>query len=621
MTRHDSTLIKSMRRLVRERVYSDPAVWYEYRRERRTRSPSLWTILLYAVLIVLCVPLLLVGIPLIMGLATNDRWGAEVVLACQSYVAAVCSLAFAWIVRNSKQKSAIVTALSHFPATDREIISQVWRQAALIVAAPAYFYLLVYGSIAWNHGFGPAEWTFALLLTIAQWAVSVAAGTMIAAWLPRFPLAALCVVSLVAPILYVSAETPRLPEVVTAVMLVLPTGWVNVPLSWGLLNHQPQAWLALAPLALFCVVGRDAVRSLFVEYTIEEFAILYGDGVEARLAGGVSRASERGTNLRALLLPGYFELPPEEPVVLTPAEAARRIRTRDFLDKLDWSKLGWIERLADRWLTPRERTIVEFLTGQFTNWTDQWWQFVWNIPVLAIFYWSGFFDLVPAAMGLFAFFSVAMAFTLSWPAFRSQNCAGTYVPPFALVPFGFDEISRALFKIALVRSLSVLPFFLVGMVAVTFPMQFWPAEGLLLTLVVFALLVPLVSTFYISLIFNSACCPNLRWRLPLVALGVLGLIVWGLTGISLVIAGLREQNQNGLLVCLAGMLLFLTALGASRYWWRRLYLYGVTDFASPRPSLTEQHFKLQTQGYDRYRRLVELRRQHGWFWWWRGRKG
>jgi hypothetical protein len=618
-----SALVGSMRRLARERLHADPVLRDEHLRERRTRSQPIWMIVgnvLFGLVIGL---LALAVLPVLLILATNDLQGAEVALAFQAYVSTAASFALAWSVRNAMQKSTTVTVLSHLPAADREIPRRIHQEAAYLLPVIAYPLLLLYGGIAYNHGFGLTAWCFSLTLALVQSAVCLGAGTILAAWLPRWVAVYGCVFLIAAFFAYLCLGTPWPSEVMAAITFLFPAGWANAPVGQGLLNGKHWIWLAVLPVILFQYASRRAYARLLDQYTIDEFVLSSGSGVEARLAGAVQPASHRWAYLRALLLPGYFELPPEAPTVLSAAEAARRIRTRAFLDKQDWSRLGWIERLTDHWLSPRERTIVEFLTGQSLEWTYVWFALLWNIPFLTlIYFWfeaQGFLPSFTGALVFCSLFSGGLALSGPWLAFRSQNCGGGYIPAIAMAPVGFDELARTLWKVACVRSLSVFPFLLFGVMMVTSNLPHWPASGILVAVATVGILIPVVATYYLALSCINARLRIRGWRLPLTLLGAFVLWNYGTIGIVLTILGIHEANASGLSLGVAGVLIFVSSLLITQWWYRRIYLYGVADFAALSPSSIDQFFQRQTAAHDRSRRLRELRRRHGWLWWWHKR--
>ncbi|MDB5392243.1 MAG: hypothetical protein JWM11_7889, partial [Planctomycetaceae bacterium] len=493
-------LEKVLRRGVRQRLRSSPRLQAESVRVKRARRRPILLLVIAFVGLVFGSPMLFVFCPLFVLHELYESFGADAILEAQSGASVLLSLGLALHLATQLQKSQPISVLSHLPLSDRALFRYLRQQTLVVALAVLYLNALAYGSYAYWSSCAPWYWCLAVLIAIGQWVVCLAIFPIVAACFSQAAIRTALIGLSVAWFLYLKfGDKPWSPEVATATFIASPTGWLNGFLTWGLVQGQTVAWWALVPTGMLFATGFLAIRSMESRYQIVEFAIRPGEEIEALTESTVSRIpASRGNALAALLSMKVNGMPEVPSAPMTLETAKQHVRDRGFLNKQDWTRLGWIERLVDRWLTPRERVIVEFLSGQEICWTRPW----LGVAVLLAFYSLGLLlvNFFPAQMPPYAalllygivLFTipavVSSAILGAWPQFRSRLSCGVYVTPVADFPLGFEEISRAMGKVQLVRSLAFWPFILAMAMLATLWRANWPVEAMVLSLACLGLL-------------------------------------------------------------------------------------------------------------------------------------
>lgn len=168
--------------------------------------------------------------------------------------------------------------------------------------------------------------------------------------------------------------------------------------------------------------------------------------------------------------------------------AVDRIRNRTFLDKQDWTKWGWIERLVDRCLTPRERVVVEFLTAQNPQWTYIWKFLICFLLVLCLI------DLLfgsrdnNGTVQMWLFLGGIVSIIGIWPGLQYRNCGGTYCTQLSSFPIGLNEVFRAVAKVQLMTLAAMLPVVVLVSMLTTLSQPSWPTGALVFSLHYFCIL-------------------------------------------------------------------------------------------------------------------------------------
>ncbi len=232
---------------------------------------------------------------------------------------------------------------------------------------------------------------------------------------------------------------------------VLPAGWLLGPLHrW--INGQPHATdaLWLLPAVALASAVPAVRRGLEARYRFREAVFLgYAAEVPEDCDEGERSAFHR-----------QLEQPPQTGVT----EVTERVLSREFLMPAAEPTSGWIERLAWRWLTPRQRLLAEWDWADGPSWT-YWWKtgavllagslvltlsgrllgWIWLESALPVGGVLGCLACLPVIQGL----SGGRASLPAGPDLQ--------LGPLALFPRTMAESLRLSDKVALVRILAALP--------------------------------------------------------------------------------------------------------------------------------------------------------------------
>ena len=477
-----------------ELVSSQPLLGEYTRAMKARRLPGL-VVLLSVIVTIVGGPLLCLVLPIALLTFFVMQVGPLFALPLSGLVSTAISFGFAEQLLLRLQRSRHVSVASHLPIAESEIAWRVWISQVWLCFLTAYVAILLHGIVAFQAGVGWPGWLLAIGLGVLQGAVAIAVGTILAANRPRWNFPVLTMTALlVAIVLGVAASLgrwvnlPRQPfEAVLSV--VTPGGWVAGVLSRAYLQGVGNAWWGL-PAACFIVgLAVPALRRLRSTYGILEFTVRVDQDVKATLAHPFSRAgagSPHSAGRAVEVLAELNDVWNGTSDRLSEAAAEVRIREGEFLRSRQPPELGLLERIVYRWLSPRERNIVEFLAAEETRWMDG---FVSAVALMFAFVACGL--AFPAVAG--GMFVVAGAMTLSvvigqsWMGFRRRKCGGNCVLHYAIYPVGFREIFRALFRAGILRSLLLLPFVAMAFLMIGVPLKAPPAQAFALCGVLFLL--------------------------------------------------------------------------------------------------------------------------------------
>jgi len=617
VTRTSETLEQALRRRAREEIAGDRDLSREYVQARRARRIPIWQLLRLVISLLGGGAMMLVAIPLMLIALLHQHKGTDLVLAAQSVLTAGVAFTLAFGVTTSLRRSQIVSVLSHLPASDAECVRRVWQSLAALSAALIYPNLLITGFLGLEDGWDAAGWMVGLAAAVAHWGVCVALGAILAVCLPAWLTAGGAGLCAIATVAYFYFDAPNAPEVVRAVFVAFPTGWVNAVLRWGQLQGNPEACWAVVPVMMCLAAGVAAYVRLRNSHRVKEFAIQSGGHVEAVVAGDASSIESSRPWLRAGLFSGHIKPLSEESVPLSLDEAVKRIRSREFLAPSDWSRRGWIERRVERRLTPRERLLAEFLTGDDIRWTRQWRAILLIVPICLTYFMLNqnqiFVGIMMTQITLFG--GLAAMGADSWPAFRSRNCVGSFVTHHAAFPVGFDEVRRCLAKIDLVRGLTYFPLCLAGGLLLTRDAPLWPLEGFLVAAGINGLLLT-GSVWRSDALFWASGLPAtsrwwraLSWWLTSILLRLAAIV-----GAILLLVSFVRGGAKGVWVGSVGAALVIGCTTAIWLLTRAAFRGGRVDFVRTRQSELDKMLERTEQAHQQSRRKADLRRRYGWFW-------
>jgi len=441
--------------------------------------------------------------------------GVESALVFQSAgsIYAILGLAILWssLLRQSKS----ITVFSHLPLSESQLVRNLWKKTVVVSLGVLDWNLLAYSAIAYTNSFPPWQWGLALLVGIGQWLVVLTVVPIVVCFVKRQTMIVILCCLCLSTIMYIRNGLILSPSWNATILVISPTGWLNGLLSRGILQGQLIAFWSLVPTTLLLAAGAWAFRQIHQTFKILEFAIRPGQETEAITSTMTDsslsmRLKSRIESYLARWTAGFQR----ESVVLSRAAARQTVLGRDFMQKQNWRRLGWVERWADRCLTPRERILIEFLSGQQIQWTVTCLSSIWQLPI--------FFGIPLLVAKLPVNWTVLFVVWLcissacqlisSWPAFRSHNAGGTYATQISHYPAGFVEVSFAIWKVQLVRSIANLPLVVLVSAVVMFGEPSWPFSVVWISLAYLGLM-NLAVCWYVVALYSEGCAfPNQRWR-------------------------------------------------------------------------------------------------------------
>lgn len=246
--------------------------------------------------------------------------------------------------------------LACLPLSDQDIFDLQWQRLRSRSLWLLYYFIVAYALAAGLGHFSALGWLTALALALLQWplALSLAAGLLALGNRRALETTGLFIMfgCIWLPFVIFSERAHQL--VISSLDHFLPAGWITVAFSQGLLAGDPRAWWWLAPVALLAAASPLLLRRQRRRYILKE--------VPASAGSRLDFDNLVLTGLDDVLLPK--PLPePEDP---------SRAFSRQLLEAPDWSRAGFVERLAGRWLTPAQRRAAEFLLGWPPGWTRLW---------------------------------------------------------------------------------------------------------------------------------------------------------------------------------------------------------------------------------------------------------
>lgn len=588
--------IKSMRR-------HDPQFAAEYQAEIDAHRPSLFERVFTMLAACIGIAAVLVLIPAGLAHRLESERHIDRVVAIVGFLSTLAAFGFAEVILTRSHKSNELSVCSHLPTEDKSIIRCIWNRTLLYTLIGLWYLLAIdYGVLSVL-----PNTTTRIALTVAfaivQWGFVVGLGTWLAGRIPGFPYGKAATLMAFAGIGGVFFGNNQIHHLLMWTGWVSPGGWVPDAMWLGVLKGKQTAFLAALPALLVALFVPIILRNLAEYFRIKEFLIRQGQELRAIFSGRFSGA-EASRMVRWI---GSGEEPPES------SEESVRDHWENLDDSGGWTKRGWQERLVARWLTPRERHLVTFLTGDVTYWSSSWntavriililvffvasglWTFHWN-AVFAIVYFAGIFLLVSVLQD-------------SHPGLYMTRCSGSYVAHFANYPLGTGELTRIFLKLCFFRACFVgiycLPLIaLLGWVNLRYGY----------TAAVYYVIGMMSLAFWRLSYFLSGgySMPRLRWSTLWIPAVLIGLMF--VTGFSAIFGVLNPSN-------LFPGLVFWAASSIAVWWFfKRLVDRGRTDLVSANESVLgnqqwDNLLKAQKNMEDSFRKQKELRQQYGTFWW------
>ena len=309
-----------------------------------------------------------------------------------------------------------------------------------------------FGALAIYLHFSFVQWCLAMILAVLSWALLLALTLLCAARLPRvhyqiitsgvflfgFALLLICQVMGTVVLHFIDTIAPVLN-------MILPTGWVPSLFQLLLPDREWMIVGLIIPIALVIwtiknSLGRLQNRLKFREYLIPEASdqIPGSESDSVEVKNGTAQLSRMGA---------------------TAIEEI--IQSRQFL--LQEQPQGWLEKRLWEWLNPRERSVAEFAFPRGFQITKRWGKILRNFLLMVL---VGFgvgtvnptLEIWPFGFGLFMTYLQALnQLWANGAAFQVMLISGVKIPMYAVYPITFLELSRTLFKLAIIQ----LPLFVV----------------------------------------------------------------------------------------------------------------------------------------------------------------
>ena len=434
---------RAMRRLVRTEVRGSKVLRQEYKQSRKARRARTiirpWVYRLFFPLIGMAT-LMQTGRPLTLIIAFIWLW----VLAAAFLHANQLNLALYF--------SPGLNVFHHLPIPDGQIFQVQWSSWIRNSLWSALHFFAAYSALVFHIGNGldSVVVVTGTLLGVLQWIFVLAMATCLFVWWPRslFHLPVLLFAGCAVALLIFEWRQTALVNWLSGFAYWIPSvGWilyaVGIIANTGLVHDLLPSVMAGAVFVAFPVAYRR-IRHNYVlreeQFAAARKATVTGEAAVSRWQEFVDRFTDK------------------------PAEVESEVRSRRFLQHLDWRSVGWIEGLIARTLTARECTVAEFLVAANPQWTRKLRGFLISAAVFLVLV-----CFLVANTGLDPTFLVVMGACWlivqssgNWRGFATVSAAGPQPPPYSFHPIGFWELFRTILKINTVRY--TLSFPVVGLI-------------------------------------------------------------------------------------------------------------------------------------------------------------
>ena len=425
-------LERRLRKEAKREMRSDRALWRDYRRHRtvwlRRKLRANGRVALLFVYFIFLEQMVV-------------RGGGLALLGVAIYASAT-TLFRAFTFRANVLQGYDRTVLLHLPISDEEFFTHEWNGFVFSWSRAFVLFFIAYEATLFGSGLAGKQLAVAALAAALQ----SLCGLSVASWLiayvrkAKVGLASTALYILILVSLWVPAASIRY---LWSAVLITPGGWVSHGFA-GLTGSAPSR-------ETFWLVPAFAVAILL------PFA--YGALRRRMLVELTSQTSGESVGLDELLAerePDVEELPGQ----VKPLDPDAAIWQGHFLQGADWARSGWLEKVAVRWFTSREKTIAEFMLGdQLGAWSKRWGTaaLISGLGIILTFAlqplpsWVLFLPIVAGGM------CGAPLFGGFWLGFNGAPASGQLMPAYASFPISYAEISRVMFKSNAIRILAWTP--------------------------------------------------------------------------------------------------------------------------------------------------------------------
>jgi hypothetical protein len=528
---------RRIRRAVRRELKAAPGLWAERQRLMkgyRKEHKGGWVVRI-------------IVLALFLGLLSKSAH--DLMIAALSIASVGAAFFSARIFLAGLVDSPELGVLAHFPCSDAEYFSLRWRRALVASVWVPIFFGASYAGIAASAG---GDVWAGLALALLQWPVLVTLGLAAAARANRWPLDRIGLGLLAAAVVLCIAwkYTAALAAETSWVNLLAgPPGWIGFAFRHGAIGGDRWLLSAAIPAGLSILLLPLYYRRLKGNYALREVVLAPGGVAEPMIEEAVSAEMAR----RREYEPEYVDAPPAKEL-----ERARlhgeihelmveRIREGEFLRPHDWNGQGWLARLAERWLSPRQRLAAEVMVGEAPGWTGLWKTAALIAAIGVVLGLGG----APAwvqivGMGLSTMIALPL-FGGEWQGLRPSATGGQSSPLYGGYPVSFRDSFAIALKVNALRCAAWLPLACAQSVALY---RHDPGAAILLTVKLMGLLVAAQPLFLVWK-FAQAAGFIARSSLfsPRVLLAGLFVLAFAASAAAVLGAPLAGLETAGLAVC------------------------------------------------------------------------
>ncbi len=415
--------------------------------------------------------------------------------------------------------STDLPAFAYLPLPDADIFHWQWQKVVRRSLWPAIYSLAAYLVFALDHQTGWLGVGAACVAAAVQWLVVLSLTTSLAAHRPYWPHQIIGVILMIPFLALLFARKyipPGLLEHINAhawiMNLVSPTGWVSQLFGQVATGFNAVMWILLPLLAGVFLLARSARELLASTFTFDEAPDTSYELPADEPPFPTSDVPQE-----------FADIPPPS-AILEPwqrtgiTDHLDNLHSRAFLQPTQLIATGWIERLFQRWLTPRETLLMEAFLGGFPLWTKTWNKTVFiALGGIAISAWLArssaedgqVASLICGLITLFMLLPLGLDFQRFFSGYQIGTSAVAFMAGF---PISYRDIRGLLFKSAAVRTLAALPVLvLAGALTVEFVFREQGSRGLvwgMLTGAKFALAMLLIQPVIAASHFSRTMSPR-----------------------------------------------------------------------------------------------------------------
>jgi hypothetical protein len=490
--------VKSTRRAARARLKASAVWWRQYKKAKGGWKYYL-LICVGVFFLSILVPFLLIGIPILagIGIAQSSPTEMRVGMALSATIIAAIMVGHGAFLMRELLVSRTLAVVSQLPIDDKDVL----KNRSWLVFRIALFALVI--SISFFGAFAiAADGTIQQRLTIglmgiAEWLVVLAFSFVIPAYFPKLArqdsVGALIGMAFLLWMFGGIAAAMQVvqPENIALIALIaLPTGWPFLLIEFAVFDGQVAGFLMLIPIVLSVIAMAFSFRRMQNRYIVREITINDNALATAVLAPEFlmqakytewleEHGSDEGfgdehenfivqdpddsSPIFKSIVDWVAVIPQSmQDVELTPQEARDSVRSREFLEPMDWSSMGWIESRVGNTLRDSEKMTAELMAGGTEpSWTKRQAADLIILTVV-ILVMLGIQEIwgfrILATVGHLAFFAFFAMLRGSWPGAIWRASTGHVTTVMGILPIHQKEMNRAVMVLAVARCILFLPF-------------------------------------------------------------------------------------------------------------------------------------------------------------------